>query len=371
MRLQGQFTDGRSTARHMVRVMLAAEALHIHSAEGALLQSWPYEGLRLLEEVYAGQPLRLHHRAFGDATLTLDDSGVLARLEHLAGRRLRGHALLRPRLMAVLVAGLLLAAIVTGLVLGLPRLAGPLAALVPPEWERALGERVVSHLVAEDELCGEAAGAAALEGLVRRLSASTGPPAEGRTRPPAEGGTGPPHPLIVRVAALPGINAFAAPGGQIIILKGLIEAAETPEEVAGVLAHEMAHSLEGHPLQGLMRAMGLQLLFGAVTGDFGNLDSAAAGFGQMLVLFSFTRSDELAADRIAIALLNRAGIRGDGLRGFFERLQEIQGGQSALPSLLSTHPLFEERLEQIDSLATGKGAAMNAEAWAALRNICG
>lgn len=354
MRLQGHFTDGRSTAREAVRVMLAAEALHIHSEEGALLQSWPYEGLRLLEEVYAGQPLRLHHRAFGDATLTLDDSAALARLEHLAGSRLGGQSLIRPRLMVALVAGIVLAVIVTGLVLGLPRLAGPLAALVPSEWERALGERVVSQLAAEDQLCGGAAGAAALEGLVRRLSASAEPP----------------HPLRVRVAAVPGVNAFAAPGGQIIILKGLIEAAETPEEVAGVLAHEIAHSLEGHPLEGLMRAMGLQLLIGAVTGDFGILDSAAAGFGQMLVLFSFTRADEMAADRIGIDLLNRAGIRGDGLRRFFERLQEMQGGASAPPSLLSTHPLFEERVGQIDALAAGKGEALDAETWAALQNIC-
>lgn len=179
-----------------------------------------------------------------------------------------------------------------------------------------------------------------------------------------------PHPLRVRVVAVGGVNAFAAPGGQIIILKGLIEAAQSPEEVAGVLAHEISHSLERHPMEGLMRAMGLQLLFGAVTGDFGTLDSAAGNFGQMLVLFSFTRGDEMDADRIGIGLLNRAGIRGDGLRDFFDRLAKSGAGAPGLPSLLSTHPVSEERVAQIRALATGRGDAMSPNDWTALAAIC-
>lgn len=371
MQLQGYFSDGRSTARQAVRVMTTVEGLHIYGQDGALLQSWPYKGLRLLEEVFPGQPLRLHHREMGDATLTLEDSGALATLERQAGHRLGGRPLLRPRLKTAALAGVLLVAIVIGLVLGLPQLAGPLARLVPRDWERALGERVVTRLAAPEQICSAPEGLAALERLVGRLTAS------------ARRSQSLPHPLRVRVASLAGVNAFAAPGGQIVILKGLLHTAATPEEVAGVLAHEIAHSLENHPMQGLMRALGLQLVFAAVTGDVGSLDSVAGSFGQMLLLFSFTRSDEMTADRIGIALLNDAGIRADGLSAFFKRMGKQESGGQGLPSIVSTHPLFEERIRQIESLAAGKntgknagkeagkGPAMSPADWAALQKICG
>lgn len=372
MQLQGYFSDGRSTARQAVRVMTTVEGLHIHDQGGALLQSWPYKGLRLLEEVFPGQPLRLHHREMGDATLTLEDSGALATLERQAGHRLGGRPLLRPRLKTAALAGVLLVAIVIGLVLGLPKLAGPLARLVPRDWERALGERVVTRLAAPEQICSAPEGLAALERLVGRLTASARRP--GVSQLPTL-----PHPLRVRVADLAGVNAFAAPGGQIVILKGLLHTAATPEEVAGVLAHEIAHSLENHPMQGLMRALGLQLVFAAVTGDVGSLDTVAGSFGQMLLLFSFTRSDEMTADRIGIALLNDAGIRPDGLSAFFKRMGKQESGGQGLPSIVSTHPLFEERIRQIESLAAeniagkeaGKGPAMSPADWAALQKICG
>lgn len=355
MQLNGYFSDGLSAERQEVLVMPSNEGLHIHDSEGTLLQSWPYKGLRLLEEVFEGQPLRLHHRERGDATLTLEHEQALAELERLSGLRLGGHPLMRPRWFIAAGAVALLIVVVAGLAVGVPRLAGPLSTLVPADWERALGERVIAGIAPEEKSCKGEAGTKALERLVARLTPSTEIP----------------HPLTVRVADIPVTNAFTAPGGQIVILKGLINSAASPEEVAGVLAHEFAHSLERHPMQGLMRATGLQLLFAALTGDIGSLDTAAGQFGQMLVLFSFTRSDELDADRIGMALLNRAGIRGDGLLGFFERMQAKEAQGPGLPSLLSTHPLSEERMERIKRLATAKGAAMSAGDWAALQAICG
>ena len=355
MNYQGHFADGHSAARRPVRVMLGNEGLRIYDAGGALLQDWPYKGLRLLEEVYGNHPVRLHHKRGGDATLTVEDPRVVAEAERLSGKRLGSHPLLRPGLLITASTGVILVVLVIMLVVGLPRLAGPLAALVPPAWEQALGERVVRQLTAEQGMCEAPAGVAALRALTGRITASADAP----------------FPLIVRVTTVPGVNAFAAPGGQIVILQGLLDTAESAEEVAGVLAHEAAHSLERHPMRGLLRVVGLQLLFGALTGDMGTLDSAAGRFGQLLVLFSYTRADELAADRIGTSLLNRANIRGDGLRRFFERLGQKQAGKPGLPTLLSSHPLFEERMAQLDALATGKEAAMSAGDWAALKAICG
>jgi predicted Zn-dependent protease len=354
-RFEAFYTDGRSAARQRVTVLPGVEGLHIHAAEGARLAAWPYRGLRVLEEVYPDQPVRFGHRAHGEATLTFEEGRVLADLERVAGRKLGGAGWLHipPRLaFAALTVSLVF---VAGLFLALPRLAGPLAALVPPAWEEALGERVVDEVTAGHPFCEAPGGVAALDTLTARLTAHADAP----------------YPFRVRVSSLPGVNAFAAPGGQIVLLRELIRTARSPEEVAGVLAHEIAHGAERHPMQGLLRALGLQLLFSALLGDAGALEAAAGRFGQLLLVFSYTREDELAADRVGAALLNRAGLRGDGLVTFFRRLESERQGQAGLPRLLSTHPLTEERIARLETLATGAGPAMSKSEWAALRAICG
>ncbi|MCZ6841753.1 MAG: M48 family metallopeptidase [SAR324 cluster bacterium] len=354
MRYQGHYTDGKSAQRRPAGVQLGSGALRIYGEAGEVLETWPYDGLELLEEVYGRGPVRLHHLSQGNAVLTLDSVEILAELESLSGRRYISHRFFRPGPRTALFAALALAVVVAALFFGLPRLVAPLAVLVPPSWEQALGAKVVEQLNAGADFCDAPAGAATLQRLTARLTGTLQLP----------------YPIVVRVSSREGLNAFAAPGGQIVILRELLESVESPEELAGVLAHEIAHAAERHPLQGLLRAAGLQVLFGALTGDVTALDTAAGQFGQMLVLLSFNRADELEADRIGTGLLNAARIRGDGLLTFLRRIGGKSQAGAGLPNLLSTHPLYEERIRQIKALALTEGAAMSARDWRALRDIC-
>lgn len=353
MRFSAYYTDGRSAARRRVELMLGAESLSILTGEGELLERWPYKGLKLLEEAHGLEETRLHHRAKGDGLLTVSGKDFLPRLESLAGRGLSGHRLMAPSRRGILLTLVLTVLAVAGLGLGLPRLAAPLAALVPAPWEEALGEKVTAGLAGEHPFCSGSPGTEALERLTSRIAAGAERPLRVR----------------VQVSSRPQANAFAAPGGRIIIMGGLIDLAETPEELAGVLAHEIAHGALRHPMQGLLRVAGLQLLSAALLGDTGALEGAAAEFAKLMLVFSYTRSDELEADRLGVELLNRAGISGSGLPALLERIGG-KGAAQAPPALLSTHPHDAERAALIREMAKGEGEAMPPEDWKALRNIC-
>ncbi len=144
------------------------------------------------------------------------------------------------------------------------------------------------------------------------------------------------------VAEDPVVNAFAIPGGFVVVNSGLIAAADSAEEVAGVLAHEVQHVERRHSLKALVQAMGLQTLIQLVLGDVAG--EMGAGIVAQLGTLKFGRDHESEADRLGLAALQRAGIDGHGMLRFFEKLARQDG--STL-TFLSTHPATADRLEAL------------------------
>jgi len=354
MRLNGHYLDGKTSQRHPVEVMPTVAALHIYGIDGALVGKWSYQGLKLVDEGLKGQVVRFRHGEMGGALLTVDSDEILDHIETAAGVRFRQTSAIRPtRTMLIFSAGILTVLIFV-LWWGFPRLAAPLVRLIPFAWEKELGEGVVDHLRKGKPFCANRDGAAALGQMAGELIAAAGSP----------------FPITVRVIPAKMVNAFAAPGGQVVLFSGLIEKAESPEEVAGVMAHEIAHATERHPMQSMLRAAGVSLLFGLVVGDTSTLGSMASEGAELLLVLSYSRETEREADRIGMELLNRAGIRGDGLVNFFGRLQEESGGKNRVPVLFASHPMHAERIERLKLLATGTQAALSQTQWQALRHIC-
>ena len=352
--LDGFFTDGRTATRHPVSVRVGSETIRIVAEDGSLLADWSFAGIRLLEEVHGAQAqVRLSHKKGGEAVLTLSNPDIVAQLERHGGKRLHAHWLFRPSLPMALTTLLAIVVLVAGFGYGLPQLVHPVAVLVPASWEKELGEQVVKNLAHEQGFCAGEAGQKALDGLTARIL------------PRQKEGRG----LTVRVVNEPVVNALAAPGGQIILFNGFIQQAETPEEVAGVLAHEMAHDLERHPLKSVLRAMGLQMMIGAVTGDMSAIDGIVGNVAALVLILKYGREAEQEADRIALKMLNQANLQGEGLITFFERIQKNATGVN-VPEVFSTHPLTSERLEGLRGRATGTLPALDQAQWKALRTIC-
>lgn len=134
------------------------------------------------------------------------------------------------------------------------------------------------------------------------------------------------------VVSDPAVNAFALPGGFVVVNLGLLQAAESGEEVAGVLAHELAHVELRHGSRRLVRMLGSSVVLSWLLGtaDPGVLVSVL----RELENKRHDRGEEADADTEGVALLARAGISPRGMASFFERMAQ----QPSLPELLSTHP---------------------------------
>jgi predicted Zn-dependent protease len=160
------------------------------------------------------------------------------------------------------------------------------------------------------------------------------------------------YPYQFRVLDVADLNAFALPGGFIYVNRGLLETVRNEEQLAGVLAHEIAHIAERHAADQLTKSLvanGLLGLLGAVLGnDSGGARAARIG-AQVLAggyLLKFSRDDEREADRVGADILRRAGWDARGLVEFMDVLRREQGrNPSSVEVFLSSHPAPGERAD--------------------------
>ncbi|MBN2652020.1 MAG: M48 family metalloprotease [Spirochaetales bacterium] len=146
-------------------------------------------------------------------------------------------------------------------------------------------------------------------------------------------------------------NAFALPGGIVIVNSGLILHAGDSSEVCGVIAHEISHVNARHSLNQIVNQVGIGLALKLLLGDLGDLTESIGHSGSFLASRHFSRRNEREADRLAVELMVRAGINPWGFYNFFEGLVELlNDGILAVDeafTFLSTHPNHRQRLEYI------------------------
>lgn len=154
-----------------------------------------------------------------------------------------------------------------------------------------------------------------------------------------------------RVVDSENVNAFALPGGFVYVNRGLIEAADDMSELAGVLAHEVAHVVEGHSAKqiGRVRTANLGLGLAAVLlGGIPDPAVPAVQVGGAAAFSAYGRSAEREADRVAVDLLIRSGIDPRGFASFLEEMLEMRERRpSAVAQWFSTHPTMESRVEDV------------------------
>ena len=137
------------------------------------------------------------------------------------------------------------------------------------------------------------------------------------------------------------VNAFAIPGGFVVVHSGLLALAASAEEVAGVLAHEVQHVEKRHSLKAIAKSTGLMVTVGMVFGDLGGL----LALGQDLIGLKFSRQHESEADAAGLQALVAAGIAPSGMRDFFRKMGEKE---SLNLGWLSSHPASEDRSMALD-----------------------
>jgi predicted Zn-dependent protease len=147
----------------------------------------------------------------------------------------------------------------------------------------------------------------------------------------------------------PAINAFNTPGGNIYVNTGLILAADNVAELAGVMAHEIAHGVARHGTERLTKTYGLNIGAGLLLGNdpsaYQQVLAQIAGTGAIA---SFSRNDEREADDLGVRYMYKAGYDPEGMATMFQKLlQQRQGRPGSVAQFFSTHPLTEERIRDV------------------------
>lgn len=170
-------------------------------------------------------------------------------------------------------------------------------------------------------------------------------------------------------------NAFALPGGQIVIYTGLLTAARHPDQVAGVLAHEIAHVTERHGMQGLARTVSVVVAIQLLTGDAGGLLALGTEVGRFAAENAYSRDQEAQSDRLAVERLHAVGINPIALADFFKDLKQAEPTVT-IPTWTSTHPDHDDRIQAIRKQAAALpdsdyAPALSQQQWLAIRRALG
>jgi Zn-dependent protease with chaperone function len=362
----GIYFDGVSSARHDVTVEAATEALLIRGADGAVIVQWPY--FELAAQSSPDDVLRLARRGPGLARLELRDRALIAEIDRHAETLDRtGASERRMRRRVIIWSFAATVSLVLVAVFGMPLLADRVAPLIPLSVEHRLGAAIDAQVrgMLDNRKsdtpfeCGgteaEQAGRAALNRLVGKLETAATLPI----------------PLKASVVRRREANAVALPGGHIYVFAGLVSQSRNPDELAGVVAHEIGHVAHRDGTRSLLESAGLSFLFGMLLGDFtgGGVVVIAA---RSVVQSAYSREVEAAADRYGVELMARIG--GDA-RAFAAILERISGAIEPGFKILLDHPQIKNRVAAINAAIAARPVTpsplLPASDWAALKKICG
>lgn len=349
MTVPARFYDGQSAAAHDADVSHDGRDLVIRV--GGETHTWPTRELSV--DVHGGQARVSRLRQDARLVLAETDWNRLTAAQapiqkHGAGG---GRGLIIG--LTAVAAGLALFVFV-----GMPALSGPLARATPIEYERRMGDSYNAQISALFPACEDEAGQAVLADLGSRIAAQADSPFE----------------IRVRAVHAPMVNAFALPGGHVLVTGDLIAEAESPDELAAVLAHEVAHVERRHVMQGVWRSLGVGVLLDLVVGG-------GTGAGQQAVLLagqaselSFGREAEREADAAGRGYLHAAGLSSRGMAPFFERMAEQEGQTSEevdeVAEWWMTHPNTAHRIRAARADERDGAPALEPAQWEVLRGVC-
>ncbi|NNL18812.1 MAG: M48 family metallopeptidase [Boseongicola sp.] len=245
-----------------------------------------------------------------------------------------------------------------------PVMADQMARILPPSGEEALGDATLEQIqiaLGTDfsplNFCETPEGTAAMDLMLERVSGFR---------------LDLPYPVKVSVLDHPMINAFALPGGQVVFFRGILEAADSPDEIAAVLAHEIGHVAARDPTRIALRSAGSLGVLGLLFGDFAG-GAAVLFLVEQLIQADYTRQAEAAADAYGIALLQEADVDPAALGALFQKLLDQHGEATGIAAHFMSHPALGDRIATAQ--AAGEGligttpVIPDAE-WQALQAIC-
>jgi len=204
---------------------------------------------------------------------------------------------------------------------------------IPPQWEKDMGDKLFEQVKVEYKLVNDTA-------LINELTRTLQPLVNAIEDTAFH--------FKFYIANNPTLNAFAMPGGNVVIHSGIIEKAANWEELMGVLAHELSHVTQRHHIRGIISNLGIYVVLSSFFGDASALLGTLAQASGSLTSLKTSREYETESDETGWDYLIKANINPEGMIGMFKKLQKEypqDEDTEELTSLLQTHPAIGERIE--------------------------
>ena len=383
----GTYYDGKSANKYPVKLFLTRTQLQLVFSDGRR-NSWLYPNLKLSRAGSTG-PVRLERSTSNPdiipESVVIEDPKFLHEAHRVAPGAL-GNIWNQPHKRKMRYGLMILALVIIPpfifaiWVYAIPAMTNAVADKIPTEWEEKLGQNYFQALFKESLKDPDPKTRKALDAISKRLLTAV-----------------PDQPYHFRIYVHPSkmVNAMALPGGTIIVFQGLINVTETPEELAGVLAHEFQHVLKRHSTRGIIRSEAINLFGLIISGNSDSITSVILQAGGILEFLRFSRTLESQADAEGMKMMLAAQVDPEGMVRMFESLEREQqrqmesrnkdkkkadpeekspekdseedvpdgkrraGEESSTPEwmkYLSTHPAGEDRVEVLKKMAEASTA---------------
>lgn len=356
--------DGKEAKARSVTVVIRDDGMEILGEAGPAARDFPAADLRILEK-HAGGFFRIGLGPFPGVVVEIRDDDALRWMERLGTQ---GRGLLAGFSLAG-KAGVLLGAFAAVFAImyfiGLDMAVDGAVSVIPPKVDRMLGNAVAERFVDKVLVPTDSLAVRALKRSEATVMAMIGSPED-----------------TIRILVVPDTsikNAFAFPGGTILVYTGMLRLLEDQEEWFGLLAHEGGHVYLRHGMRGIVRGsilgIGMSLLFG----DLSGISAVVIDNAGSLLRLKYGRKDEAAADAFAQARMPAAGYSAQGLARLLRKFLALEK-QPKWAAFLSTHPATEERIARLGG--TGPSAQkppakparkgrlqLTAEEWSALLRL--
>jgi predicted Zn-dependent protease len=353
--MDARYADGRAAVYAEIECELGQDGLTILIGDRVIV--WDYADLARADDNNGRIVLRRSK-----------DTGERLMLPREAGDDLRLAApqLVKPRAQGVEGArtvGALAAlawSLAAAFLIGVPYAADPVARAMPQKYRTQIADISWSQVNAFTAHCDDADEATQiLNDLAYRIMEASDVPNRDA--------------IWISIADAGFPNAFALPDNSIIVTDELIGMAEHPDELTGVLAHEIAHIEHNHIMKNVVRQIGAGIFFDVVFGG--------AGAGQAIAIASvnlaglrYSRSDESDADTRGMDYLDAAGISTAGIARMFDRFEDYTEaeGMGDIPTMLSSHPASRERAVEARARAReGLQPSLSDRDWRLVQQACG
>jgi Zn-dependent protease with chaperone function len=352
-KIKARFFDGKKIQVSQAWVEVSSESLKISYDDNDIQQQviWLQNDLQLLERLYQDKPAVFGCKLMQGARLVIENSADYEMIKPLVlpGNIKLSHVHHPWRITWLLIAAMVL---VISLSISHSHMLALLAAnIIPYSWEQKIWDNEIKPYMNNGSYeCVNPAGKKALDKMIAKLNAQIHSK----------------HEFDIRVINVPNFdNAESLPGFHIFIYSGLLKM-DSPDALAGIMAHEMGHSVKHHSIALFINLMGMKTLFQTILGLSDN--SIALKF----INLKYSRDYERQADNFSIDIMKKAQANPAGLRHSMEYLQKNGHDFEGIEAYLIDHPTYKERIDNIKSKENIKDPTpiLTSDEWKALQSIC-